>query len=168
MTSLKALAFAASLILTSLTANAAVTKSADLDPSPDSEFYNFSSAGTVGKSFSDYLALSFIGERDLVASLSGTSTRTIAFTAFNLVDSDLTTILSAGTFTNVGPRLAFGGLESLNSLGNYFIHIAGVSTGAAGYTGTISLESPVPEPETYAMMLVGLGLLGFAARRRNS
>lgn len=25
---------------------------------------------------------------------------------------------------------------------------------------------PVPEPETYAMLLVGLGLLGFAARRR--
>jgi hypothetical protein len=26
--------------------------------------------------------------------------------------------------------------------------------------------SPVPEPETYAMLLVGLGLLGFTARRR--
>jgi len=28
------------------------------------------------------------------------------------------------------------------------------------------LLSPVPEPETYAMMLAGLGLVGFAARRR--
>ena len=27
--------------------------------------------------------------------------------------------------------------------------------------------SPVPEPETYAMLLTGLGLLGFMARRRN-
>ena len=26
--------------------------------------------------------------------------------------------------------------------------------------------SPIPEPETYAMLLAGLGLLGFAARRR--
>jgi len=26
---------------------------------------------------------------------------------------------------------------------------------------------PVPEPETYATLLAGLGLLGFAARRRN-
>jgi hypothetical protein len=25
--------------------------------------------------------------------------------------------------------------------------------------------TPVPEPETYAMLLAGLGLLGFAARR---
>jgi hypothetical protein len=29
------------------------------------------------------------------------------------------------------------------------------------------VQTPVPEPETYAMMLVGLGLLGFSARRKN-
>ena len=29
-----------------------------------------------------------------------------------------------------------------------------------------SLAAPIPEPETYAMMLAGLGLLGVAARRR--
>jgi hypothetical protein len=27
---------------------------------------------------------------------------------------------------------------------------------------------PIPEPETYALILAGLGLLGFAARRRRS
>jgi len=26
--------------------------------------------------------------------------------------------------------------------------------------------APIPEPETYAMMLAGLGLMGFVARRR--
>ncbi|MEO8342712.1 MAG: PEP-CTERM sorting domain-containing protein, partial [Gallionella sp.] len=26
--------------------------------------------------------------------------------------------------------------------------------------------SPVPEPKTYGMMLLGLGLMGFSARRR--
>jgi len=30
------------------------------------------------------------------------------------------------------------------------------------------LISPVPEPETYAMLLAGLGLMGFVARRRRS
>ena len=32
--------------------------------------------------------------------------------------------------------------------------------------GSAISVSAVPEPETYAMMLAGLGLLGFAARRR--
>jgi hypothetical protein len=36
---------------------------------------------------------------------------------------------------------------------------------SAGYTEAFPVTS-VPEPETYAMMLAGLGLLGFAARRR--
>jgi hypothetical protein len=33
-------------------------------------------------------------------------------------------------------------------------------------SGTPDNPVPIPEPETYAMMLAGLGLLGFAARRR--
>jgi hypothetical protein len=33
-------------------------------------------------------------------------------------------------------------------------------------SGTYTPASPIPEPETYAMLLVGLGLLGFHARRR--
>lgn len=36
----------------------------------------------------------------------------------------------------------------------------------ADYTFSSSPVSPIPEPETYAMLLAGLGLLGFAARRR--
>jgi hypothetical protein len=30
----------------------------------------------------------------------------------------------------------------------------------------VTISAAVPEPETYAMLLAGLGLLGFAARRR--
>jgi hypothetical protein len=31
---------------------------------------------------------------------------------------------------------------------------------------SLPVVSPVPEPETYAMLLVGLGLIGLTARRR--
>lgn len=40
------------------------------------------------------------------------------------------------------------------------------STFVAGYV--VEHTAPVPEPETYAMMLAGLGLLGFAARRKRA
>jgi len=39
-------------------------------------------------------------------------------------------------------------------------------SGTGGYCGEI-VVSPVPEPQTYAMLLIGLGLIGFSARRRN-
>jgi PEP-CTERM motif-containing protein len=38
------------------------------------------------------------------------------------------------------------------------------SFGATGAIGVVT--APVPEPETYALMLAGLGALGFVARRR--
>lgn len=39
----------------------------------------------------------------------------------------------------------------------------------SGYTGTVGASgpvTPVPEPESYAMLLAGLGMLAFLARRR--
>jgi hypothetical protein len=34
------------------------------------------------------------------------------------------------------------------------------------FTNTIGTPTGVPEPETYALMLAGLGVVGYAARRR--
>jgi len=47
-----------------------------------------------------------------------------------------------------------------------------IATGRSDSLGTsldkVSLTAAVPEPETYAMLLAGLGLVGFAARRRKA
>ena len=39
-------------------------------------------------------------------------------------------------------------------------------TGEGSSYGITSVTAPIPEPETYAMLLAGLGLMGFVARRR--
>ncbi len=44
-------------------------------------------------------------------------------------------------------------------------HSVGGST--VGFTGSVSVTA-VPEPETYALLLAGLGVVGFVARRRQA
>lgn len=50
------------------------------------------------------------------------------------------------------------------SPGNYVLHVYGKTTLAGDYT--VGFAAAVPEPSTYAMLLAGLALAGFAARRR--
>ena len=56
--------------------------------------------------------------------------------------------------------------------GNYYLQVTGFASGTFGglYTGAVgaSVATPVPEPESYAMLLAGLGLIGGAALRRKS
>ena len=53
--------------------------------------------------------------------------------------------------------------------GKYFLIVSGVTTGTNGgaYSGSILATAPVPEPESYAMLLAGLGVMGAIAVRRN-
>lgn len=52
--------------------------------------------------------------------------------------------------------------------GAYHIVFTGLSNGTSGGAYGVSLVSGVPEPETLAMMLGGLGLMGWVGRRRKS
>lgn len=61
------------------------------------------------------------------------------------------------------PLLAGVGSPALPS---YEIRTSGNVVGAFGSYGGNLVVSPIPEPEIYAMMLAGLGLLSFVARRR--
>lgn len=61
-----------------------------------------------------------------------------------------------------------GGPIPMFATGTHTLTVAGMgdATGPQ-YTGSLTV-SAIPEPETYALMLAGLGAVGFLARRRRS
>lgn len=76
-----------------------------------------------------------------------------------LIDSSFTPI----TDSNPSDGFSFSGLTA----GNYSLNFLGTVTGP-GMGAYGGLVTAVPEPETYALMLAGLGIVGFVAARRRA
>jgi hypothetical protein len=94
---------------------------------------------------------------------------TISDVSFYRVNPDLTTTLLTSTSDNSSGLLYFP-TASL-APGEYGFTVKGATQGLGGgtYTGTLNLvAAPVPEPAGYAMLGIGLGLLGFTARRQRN
>lgn len=104
----------------------------------------------------------------------GATLNNVTFEAFGASGASLGTIFAPnigdGNFNSGTAEDRFFGV--VNSGGISAISIISPGIPGAGGSGIevdhlqYGLAAPVPEPETYAMLLAGLGLLGFAARRR--
>ena len=75
----------------------------------------------------------------------------------------------APVFLSAGNKASLGTFDIVGSA-PFTLQLFGTVNGnpaGAAYNGQITI-SAVPEPETYGMLLGGLGLLGLAARRKKS
>ncbi|MDQ1831176.1 FxDxF family PEP-CTERM protein [Massilia scottii] len=129
----------------------------------------FFTGGNKGNTFVDNYNFTLTQAGEFAAgvlSITGNAKNGLDITAFNLIDSNGS--LFGGTLLSTGATDQWSLSTSSLSAGAYTIQVKGsiLSNAAGRYSANIAL-APVPEPETYAMMLAGLGLLGFTARRRN-
>lgn len=79
-------------------------------------------------------------------------------------------VLSSFDLTNILPHNAIEGV-TVDEHGTIYLVAEQIQDGTQGLNPAsqlIVLTAPVPEPETYAMMFAGLGLLGFMTRRKSS
>lgn len=133
-------------------------------------------AGYTGVAYSN----SFPGSTPLSTGLyyinSATDTLSFAGTGFNNptitpVGALGVDVLSANGFDILGNGTAFAALNIDSGSLTTGIYSINLSTGAATlvgqYNGTLTgLTAVIPEPGTYVLMLAGLGLVGFSAKRR--
>ena len=74
-------------------------------------------------------------------------------------------LLPAQTYTSVISALS---LPNNGGVGDLRVGLHVQSFADGGSESFVNVSNPVPEPETYAMLLAGLGLVGFAVRRKLS
>ncbi len=118
--------------------------------------------GLSGETFLDHFTFTVIPSNNFTLTTSSLYQSGVTLTGAQLFGPGATLIGTTGSpFFTASPTLLPGA---------YDLQISGTLTAASALYGVSvnfnSTTAPIPEPETYAMMLAGLGLMGFVARRR--
>lgn len=164
---MKKMLCASLLCLASLSANAAVFNAGVINPQQQVGTNNF----TISESpFNDVYNFTLLGDAIFTSNVTGLG--------MALLDTDLflgpTNLNLVNTVTTPMTAINIASGPVTLSAGNYSFMIAGLLSGESGaYVGSYTIGNPaqaaaVPEPESYAMFLAGLGLLGFVSRKRKT
>ena len=108
----------------------------------------------------------FNKELDCCAS-NGASSAAPSPLDFRVSSSNGITFLGVGGYYNGTVHFGTGDRFTSNAGGWWFVaDVVALPGGATGLIASRDLVTSIPEPETYVMLLAGLGLMGFVARRR--
>ena len=112
--------------------------------------------------------LSFTNDEDGLYSVSlSTSSKSVDFTSAIL--SDGITNYALHFVGALGPNEFWGLDTTFIPMGTYTLLIQGNNTGPGSLGGTVTINpASVPEPATWAMMLLGFGAIGWQLRRRRT
>jgi hypothetical protein len=178
---LLAAAASAAVALGSTTANAAalVTNPGSLTPPASALFGNVFNAPSVPGNFNDTFAFTINGSNSVEANaqvgsilLGGVQNVTFQSNANCLTCGLWIDVMDAAhrfsqTSTDPAPEVWALLAPLILTPGNHTIIANGTLTGPSGaYSGTLNIQAvPVPEPATWAMMLVGFAGIGMILRR---
>jgi|SRR6478672_2929873 PEP-CTERM motif len=177
---LKKLLLSTALLAIPVASNAAIVGTLGVNPN-----LNVGRVGAVG-AFDDQYTFSLIGGPQFITIVDITNTfaggtgagRFISGFTGSIVSNPDNIVGNGDDMTVVGPVPATMGCgvivncqalagEGLLNAGNYYLDISGNGGARASYGGDITTIAAVPEPSTWAMMLLGFAGVGlFGLRRR--
>ena len=169
----------AALVLATASLGASTASAEDISNGPqalaildNSAYFGDSfAANNNGDTFMDHFVFNVTGVPHnldaIVSSVSRTASTGMDITAFGLF-TDAGSLISAGSGTSGAQDVWTVTADNLAE-GSYYLMVSGtmLSDTSASFGGAVMLN-PVPEPETYGMLLAGLGVVGMLARRRKA
>ena len=131
--------------------------------------------GSFEDTYSFELVSSLIIEQSSAVTANNTPKLHISNGSYSLFNMGGNGLIGGGDDVLVEGAFTFDGTTGSTmhqvalGVGKFYFDVKGLADGTKGgfYTLTSTVVAvPIPEPEIYAMMAAGLGLMGFVARRR--